>query len=79
MEKARDRNNEKRYNRWYAYSELIELYRNDSSALNPDEVSRAKELEKARDRNNEQNKNRYHAQRAAAKGEAQRAVQILFI
>ncbi len=71
--KARNRYNEKQSNSWNADSELIEIYRNDSSALNPDEVSRAKELEKARDRKNERSNNRYHAQRAAAKGEAQRA------
>ncbi len=30
-------------------SEMIKIYRSDSSALNPDEVSRAKELIKAHD------------------------------
>ena len=54
--------------RRHADSELIDIYRNNSSGLNPDEVMRAKELEKARDQKNEQEKNRYHAQRAAAKG-----------
>ncbi len=34
---------------------------NDSSALNPDEVSRAKELVKERDRQNENEAKRYHA------------------
>ena len=40
---------------------LIDIYHNDSSALNPDEVSRAKELVKARDRNNENLSKRRHA------------------
>jgi hypothetical protein len=71
--KARDRKNENEAKRKHADSELIEIYRNDSSALNPDEVSRAKELVKARDQNNLKNRTRYHAQRAAAKGEALRA------
>jgi hypothetical protein len=42
-------------------SELIERYRNDNSAVNPDEVSRAKELVKARDRDNENQVNRRYA------------------
>ncbi len=45
----------------YADSELIDIYRNDSSALNPDEVSRANVLVKARDRNNENQAKRRHA------------------
>jgi hypothetical protein len=48
-------------NRRYADSELIEIYRNDSSALNPDEVSRANELVKAHDRKNENEAKWYHA------------------
>ncbi len=52
---------------------LIEIYRDDSSALNSDEVSRAEELVKARDRRNEKRRKNYHAQRAAAKDEFLRA------
>jgi predicted Zn-ribbon and HTH transcriptional regulator len=59
--KARDRKNENDAKRYHADSELIEIYRNDSSALNPDEVSRAEELVKARDRKTENQANRYHA------------------
>jgi hypothetical protein len=66
--KARDRKNENEAKRYHADSKLIEMYRNDSSALNPDEVSRAEELIKARDRKSEKSVTRYHAQRAAAKG-----------
>ena len=67
MVKARDRNNENQAKRWHANSVLIKIYRNDSSALNPDEVSRAEDLIKERDRNNEKRRTRYHAQCAAAK------------
>ncbi len=49
---------------------LIDIYCNDSSALNPDEVSRAEDLIKERNRKNEKKRTRYHAQCAAAKGEA---------
>jgi hypothetical protein len=45
----------------YADAELIKIYRNDSSALIPDEVSRAEELVKARDRKNEKRSKRKHA------------------
>ena len=66
--KAHNQKNEKRSNHWYADSELIKIYHNDSSALNSDEVSRVKELVKACDRKNEKSVTRYHAQHAAAKG-----------
>ncbi len=61
MIKARDRKNENDAKRKLADSELIKIYRNDSSALNPDEVSRAMKLVKARDRKNENQANRWYA------------------
>ena len=60
---------EKKSNSWHADSKLIDIYRNGSSALNPDEVSRAEELVKAREQRNEKRR----TQRAAAKDEFLRA------
>ena len=69
MVKARERKNEKRCKQYHADSKLIDIYHNGSSALNPDEVSRAEELVRARDRKNEKRRTK----RAAAKDEILRA------